>query len=367
MSSTPFLLRRPFLLARDLCVDRRAPDLAKLAAEPDAERFVWKILPHAARTFASCIALLPARATRAAAVGYLYCRCLDTYEDLVPDQADREQALEAFAARLAATGPELARAPELVRAQARDARDESHVLLVERHASVDQVFLSLPEPARGLIVDLVTDMAAGMVWSSRVFTQEGGVLRDEDDVLRYCRYVLGGPVLFAVRLLRWVRSGDTGQADDLREDAMRVGELIQLANVTRDIEKDLRRGIAYAPELRPYLGTDVRRSARAREDVRRVRERFLRLALARAPSYARIVRGMRPRRLSLVRASALLMLLFTDRYYRRCAKRARIPTWSGPRVGVDLMMRAFGAFWSAEWAELEMRRMEKRMVEAADS
>lgn len=362
MGTTPFLLRRPFLLARDLCVDRTSPDLGRLAAEPDAERFVWQILPHAARTFASCIALLPTRATRAAAVGYLYCRCLDTYEDLVSDPDTRDASLEAFANRLEASGSRVAPGPILSDPTISDARDESHVLLVARHAAVDEVFLTLPDDVRRLIVDLVRDMAAGMRWSSRVFAEEGGVLRGEDDVLRYCRHVLGGPVLFAVRLLRCVRMGDAGSADDLREDAMRVGEMIQLANVTRDIEKDLRRGVAYLPELRPLLGRDVRQDAAALEPVRAARERLLRLALARAPSYRRIVAGMRPKRLSLVRSSALLMLLHTERYYRRCARRTGRATWPGPSSRADLLVRSFGAFWSREWADLEMERIERRLV-----
>ncbi len=362
VGAPPFLLLRPFLLARDLLVNRRAPDLESLAAEPDPERFVWRILPHAARTFASCITLLPTRATRAAAVAYLYCRSLDTYEDLLEDPAVRDAALAGFASRLNATDTALAPAPSIEGAAALDARDESHVLLVKRHDCVDHMFLTLPQPVRQLIVDLVTDMAAGMRWSSRVFEENGSALRGEDDVLQYCRHVLGNPVLFAVRLLRCVRTGDAGPAEDIREDAMRVGELIQLANVTRDIEKDLKRGIAYMPELRRDLGRDAKTSAAVRTRVRAVRARLLRLALERAPSYRRIVEGMRPSAFSLNRASALLMLLFTERYYRRCARRAGLTTWSGPSVAPDLLLRSFGAFWSGDWADLEMRRIEGRFL-----
>ena len=47
-----------------------------------------------------------------------------------------------------------------------------------------------------------------------------------------------------------------------REDAMRVGEMVQLANITRDIEKDLRRGIAYDLALKVIWEHPFRRSAR---------------------------------------------------------------------------------------------------------
>src|SRR5215208_4122726 len=96
----PFWLRRPFLIIRDVLTSRERPDLARLARIEDPEAFVWAILPHAARTFSSCIALLPQRSAMAGAVAYLYCRMLDTYEDLVPDRATREEALRVFARRL---------------------------------------------------------------------------------------------------------------------------------------------------------------------------------------------------------------------------------------------------------------------------
>jgi hypothetical protein len=75
-----------------------------------------------------------------------------------------------------------------------------------------------------------------------------------------------------------------------------------------------------------------------------------------------MVAGMKPPALSLGRASAMLMLLFTERYYRGCARRAGLPGWPGPSAGIDLLFRAFGAFWSSKWADREMRRIEQRLV-----
>jgi len=362
MPALSFLLRRPLLLFRDLLVNREEPDLESLAAERDPERFVWRILPHAARTFSASIALLPTRAARAAAVAYLYCRSLDTYEDLIPDPLERDRSLHEFAARLDDTSAPLRPAPSIAGATVKDTRDESHVLLVRRHECVDAVFVTLPTEVRRLIVDLVKDMAEGMRWSSRVFTENGGVLRDEADVVLYCRHVIGNPVIFTVRLVRYLRTGEAELDDDLREDSMRVGELVQLANVTRDIEKDLKRGIAYLPELREDLGQDAKADPATWERVRAARAKLLTLALTRAPSYRRMVAGMKPPALSLGRASAMLMLLFTERYYRGCAVRAGLPSWPGPSAGIDLLFRSFAAFWSAEWSDREMRRIEARFL-----
>ena len=112
----------------------------------DPEAFVWAILPHAARTFSACIALLPARSALPAAVAYLYCRMLDTYEDLVPDRREREASLRAFANRFAdqssANPGGLPPAPAIGEASDRDERDRAHLLLVRRASQVDRVFLS---------------------------------------------------------------------------------------------------------------------------------------------------------------------------------------------------------------------------------
>ena len=70
---------------RGLTVDRNRPDFAALGAERDPERFLWKVLPHAARSFAASIVVLPRDQAMASAVAYLYCRMLDTYEDLIDD------------------------------------------------------------------------------------------------------------------------------------------------------------------------------------------------------------------------------------------------------------------------------------------
>src|SRR5258708_703403 len=82
-----------------LHADRRRPPHAQLAALDDPERFVWAILPHAARSFSFCIALLPRHTARPLAVAYLYCRMLDTCEDLPTSGEEKAAKLAAFRAR----------------------------------------------------------------------------------------------------------------------------------------------------------------------------------------------------------------------------------------------------------------------------
>lgn len=357
------------LILRDLFTRRERPDLERLARIDEPEAFVWAILPHAARTFSACIAMLPARAALPAAVAYLYCRMLDTYEDLVPDSSARDASLRAFADRLALTeGSSLSPAPTIVAATDRDERDRAHLLLVRRASLVDRVYLGFDAPTRAVVRDLVVDMAEGMRWSSATFEAQGGVLSGEDQLTQYCRHVLGNPVVFGMRLLRLAHGRVPELTAEEREDAMRVGEMVQLANVTRDVEKDLRRGIAYDASLRDDLGRDASNGDRAlAERLREVRERLLRMALTRAPSYARIIRALQLRGWSVARASGVLMLLFTERYYRGCARRVGFPEWSGPATTLSLLTRTFRATFSHRLAFREIARVERSFLSAASS
>lgn len=354
--SVPFALRRPWLITRDLLQSRAHPDLARLRAIDDPESFVWRILPHAARTFTASITLLPADSARAMAVAYLYCRMLDTYEDLLPDPAEREQALAQFGARFgrpesAAPAP----APRIARARARDARDQTHVVLVNRCRLVDAVFGSLHPIVRRHTADLVASMAAGMIWSSRAFRDQGGVLTDAAQLSRYCRTVIGLPFLFAVRL-HLLRGGDLTVSDALQQDTLQAGEMVQLANVTRDIEKDLRRGIAYHPALAGDLGRSADDPA-VRERIRAVRGELLQRALQLAPAYERMMLALPFGRVSLARASGVLMLAFTDRYYRSCAELVGRASWPGPRTAFGVIVRSAGHVVSPALSARAVRRI----------
>ncbi len=392
MYPLPFAIQRPWLLLRDLMVNRNQPDLERLRSIRSPERFLWAILPHAARTFSACITMLPTTSARAAAIGYVYCRILDTYEDLAPTPREGQRMMRRFAARFArpefqeqnpagADGLLHAPAPPLTGADPVDLRDQAHLLLVERCELIDRLFLKLPAASRVAIVHLVRDMAGGMVWAKRVFDDQDGLLHSPSQLRHYCNAVLGNPVAFAMRLM--MRRELTA---DERETAMDVGELVQLANVTRDMEKDLLRGVAYHPGLKPYLHFDVKadlsvagsdgeskihadarlRTAEAVDAIRNARGQIFDLAMAQAPAYTRMVEGIQFRRWSLSRASALLMLEFTDRYYRSCARRIDRPQWTGPRSSLRLLFRAFPAFLSKRSTLRRVRQIERNLVAAGN-
>jgi phytoene/squalene synthetase len=346
-------------LLKGLAVDRGRPDLAALAAETDPERFVWKVLPHAARSFAASIVVLPEEQARAAAVAYLYCRMLDTYEDLLPDAGSSVPALRQFAARFASTPPEPAR--PISEYLARDDRDPVYLLLIRRCSMVDEVFASLSPEARGQVADLVGSMAEGMAWSKDAFERQGGVLLDENQLAAYCRNVIGYPALFTLSQV-----SDLELPDPAREDALLVSEMIQLANVTRDVESDLERGVGYHPDLKPFLGRSAA-DPDARGAVREAREQYMAMALSRVPAYRRLFEGMRLGGSAPVRVAAVLMLLFTELHYRGCAVRTGNPAWPGPRTRLDVVLRSLPAAASASWAVHTVRRVEREFLASLSS
>lgn len=364
MPGLPFALRRPALLVRDLLADRERPDLEALGAIVDPERFCWAILPHAARTFSACIALLPAPSARAAAVAYLYCRILDTYEDLSPGPDAAVASLEAFSERFEqvraqARPAQLPAPPPIDDGKALDARDRAHLLLVRRTLLVDAVFLTLPLPVQAIIADLVAEMAAGMAWAAREFHQQGGVLADDDQLQRYCRAVLGEPVRFVARMTLLRQGGSAQLSPQQHEVAMRAGEFVQLANVTRDVEKDLARGVAFRPALTPWLG-----QAAAGLDgpglcaVRDARSQLLDLALVRAADWGRLTDMLDTGQFSLTRGSCLLMLLFTERYYGGCAERVGRPRAGRRKGGLQLLLAtAAGVLFRGVSASLQRRAL----------
>jgi phytoene/squalene synthetase len=344
-------------LMRGLLVNRRKPDLEALARETDPERFIWRVLPHAARSFAASIVVLPTEEARAAAVAYLYCRMLDTYEDLIADPAESIAELRRFAARFDSTP--LPPPTPIAAGRARDERDRVYLLLIARCGHVDAVFRTLTPAVQEQIGELIRAMAAGMEWSRDLFARQGGVLLDEEQLALYCRHVIGHPAVFTLRLLSGRELNEPA-----REDAFLVSEMVQLANVSRDIERDLERGVAYHPALEPYLGS-VADEGEPRVAVRRAREDYLAMALSRAPAYRRLFGRLELGEAAAVRTAAVMMLLFTDLHYRSCAARTGNPSWPGPRGRFQVVVGALPALVSARWAGHTLRRVENDFTTAA--
>jgi phytoene/squalene synthetase len=304
----------------NLFANRRRPPLSKLREIRDPEQFLWQILPHAARTFSLVIVFLPPRLRRALAVAYLYCRMLDTYEDLLPTVEEQQQALQRFVERFA-DRKALKPAPTLDPGLSNDARESTHLLLVNQAALIDRNFDRLPAPQQEAIRRLVERMGEGMIWSSRIFAEQGGVLQTPGQLSRYCWHVLGTPILFAEEVQR-LDQGLSPEVSDVRlRSCAVIGEVIQLANITRDLEKDYQRGIFYHPDLPGLEG--VRRE----EGIREVRSQLVLRALRQAPEFRIFIESLTAPRISLARGAAMLLIITTYAYYWRAAQKAGLPAF----------------------------------------
>jgi hypothetical protein len=167
----------------NLLANRRKPPLSKLREIKESEHFFWRILPHAARTFSLVIVFLPPRMRRALALAYLYCRMLDTYEDLLPTVHEKERALQCFIDRFDDPNG-LKPAPALDPELTADPRESTHLLLVNRASDIDRNFERLDRPQQDAIRRLVRRMGTGMIWSSRIFNQQEGVLKTPGQLSR---------------------------------------------------------------------------------------------------------------------------------------------------------------------------------------
>ncbi len=359
VGSMPFPLRRPWLLMRGTFVNREQPDLARLRSLQDPERFAWAIIPHVARSFAASIVLLPHARARVALVGYLYARMLDTYEDMVADMEQKIGALQWFAERFS-TGNVTGPAPA-VEVSAANQRQEVDRLLVERRELVDRLYATLPESDQARITKMVTAMATSMQGWTETFARQGGVLETEQQLSQYCDDVIGEPARFAISLLV-----HQSLSESQRRSTSTISEMVQLANVTRDIEKDLERNVGYHPSLRPFLG-GAPDQPDAIEQVRKVREELLVRALKCVPAYRRLLEDLSLPAFSAARGSAVLMLLFTDRHYRACAVATGHKPWRGSNSTAMLLLTSLLSVVSRLWAHRILRRVENRFLGAAET
>ena len=216
-------------------------------------------------------------------------------------------------------------------------RDRAHLLLVEHLDRIDAVYARLSPEQRESIARCVRDMAVGM--------REGN-----GDVLAYCRTVLGNPVVFALELLL-----DRRLDDDERETAMRVSEMVQLANITRDIEKDLGRGVVY----------DARLADNADEaTVRAVRDDLMRMASSARPTTGGCSRCCAGRA-SVSGVRRRCSCCSTRAATTRAAPGASATKgWSAPRSTVGFFVRVFPAAFSHRYAMRAARRIERSLLGA---
>ncbi len=90
-------------------------------------------------------------------------------------------------------------------------------------------------------------------------------------------------------------------------------------------------------------------------------------ALRRSPAYVELLDAAPLPTISAGRASAVVMLLFTDRYYRSCSVSVGFTPWKGPESMIEILWFGLVALFSRSWTTRIAHRVQVRMLGAAEA
>jgi farnesyl-diphosphate farnesyltransferase len=207
-----------------------------------------ELLEKTSRTFALSIPPLPEPTRREVMIAYLLFRIADTLEDAVAWDLNRKiEELQAFG--------EMMDAPDGAKIRALAARwvaeppleHAGYIELLAETPAVMEAWQELSPQARRLVGHHTRRTIDGM--AGFVERERDGVLQldNVEDLRRYCYTVAGivGEMLTELFLLDRLELEPI--SSDLRHDAARFGEALQLVNILKDVAGDLEEGRSFLP------------------------------------------------------------------------------------------------------------------------
>ncbi len=240
------------------------------------------MLPRVSRTFAPTIRMLPKKLFLPVTVAYLLCRIADTVEDESSlSKEEKQEYLALYAAMF--TDPDLL--DEFARGVAHIPEHNQDVVLMKNLHRVMAVFNSFTPEVQRLIGIWVVEMVMGM----KKFAQANGkgrfqFLKSMKDLDEYTYYVAGtvGHLLTAL-FAHFSKTITPAVVQRLEKFSSSFGKGLQLVNIIRDINADLKRGQSYIPDeiLRKYNLT--RRSiyaAKNREQAEQMFNELIEIAIS---------------------------------------------------------------------------------------
>lgn len=224
-------------------VSCRGSDQYPLMKSPEA---LVSTLPGSA--FVSAIPLLPAPLREEVTLAYLLFRIADTLEDEGPrSPQERCGALKAFEELLLHPRAEVARQLSVDRAASFFTTETDRALLLET-GDILAAVETLPPDVGAHIRTHVARTASGMARALMGMDATGHLsFTRSEELIDYCYdvSVVVGELLTELFVLEQPRLRPVAEA--LRERVTRFGEGIQLVNVLRDLDEDLRNGRSYMP------------------------------------------------------------------------------------------------------------------------
>ena len=215
--------------------------------------YCTEMLPRVSRTFAPTIRMLPRYLFMPVTVAYLLCRIADTVEDEPSLSKEEKQYNLALYAQMFSDPDLLA---EFSHRVAFIPDHNQDVVLIKNLDRVMAVFKSFSMEVQRLIGIWVVEMVMGM----KKFAQEKGkgkfhFLKSMKDLDEYTYYVAGtvGHLLTAL-FAHFSRTITPAVVQRLEKFSSSFGKGLQMVNIIRDINADLKRGQSYIPDeiLRKY-------------------------------------------------------------------------------------------------------------------
>ena len=216
-----------------------------------------RVLERTSRSFYLTLRLLPRSVRADASLGYLLARATDTIADTSAHPvAQRAEMLRSAAASLgretlAGYNPSAWSAAQ---------RDPAERALLAGLPDLWRRMTSRPAPARDRLVRVMAHIVGGQIMDLERIGP-GAPPLDDSELDRYTFLVAGSVGEFWTELCEAeTRNFSSAPAEEMRAQARRYGQALQLVNIIRDRRMDAALGRVYVPEQ------DVpRRTAQARE------------------------------------------------------------------------------------------------------
>jgi farnesyl-diphosphate farnesyltransferase len=211
-----------------------------------------ELLQRVSRSFYLTLRVVPGDVRRPIGLAYLLARAADTIADTaLIDRADRLKYLELF--REALRKPEAGRLQAISEALAGPQQIAAERELLTRLEQAFALLRSLNPSDRSLVCGVVLTLTDGMVMDLATFPGEDEgrlvALQTRADLDRYTYYVAGCVGEFWTDIHMAHRPSLAGwDREAMKRCGVRFGKGLQMTNVLRDLQKDLRIGRCYLPQ-----------------------------------------------------------------------------------------------------------------------
>lgn len=223
--------------------------------DPDKRLLLHDLLKRVSRLFYTTLAVVPTEVRDQVSLSYLFARAADTIADTdLIDRPQRLKFLHQFKAQFA--GEQIIwediRAIQTVLIPCQT--DSAERALLERLEECFRMYQTFSPADRGRVRRLMTTLTNGMEMDLTVFPGDSArqltALKTAEQLDEYTYYVAGCVGEFWTDLMcGHRRSLSSWDVAEMSRIGVRFGKGLQLTNILKDLNRDLRRGRCYVPDV----------------------------------------------------------------------------------------------------------------------